>query len=543
MQNNNHNRASPSGNGPIAGLHALPGRRKTIIFGTVLGAIFMGTIDVTIVATALPNIVADLGGFQQYAFIATSYLTGTIIMIPIVGKMTDIYGRKWFYIASIFTFVLGSLLSGLSGSMTELIVFRGLQGLGAGGMIANAFTIIGDLYPPSERGKYQSYVSGIFGLSSIIGPLAGGFITDYFGWQWIFYINIPIGFIVILMFLRFLPLIRFERETGKIDYAGIILIILSVVPLITALSWGGNTYSWTSPLITGMLGFSAVAAIVFFFVERRVANPIIPPSLYLNRIISFSVATTFLLGFAMYAAITFVPLWYQGVQGKSATASGSYLTPMMLGLVFGAFLSGQALSRAGGHYRIQGIIGIVILSVGMWLVSTLKVDTPYFTSVAFLVIAGFGLGITFPLYATAIQNVVSRKDMGVAISAVPFWRFMGGALGLAISGSILTSTFTTDFAANIPASIQAAIPPSALSSLTGNLHDFISGQGQDQLKQLLAQYISNPAQAYQQIMVVLREALNNAIIRAMFLGFVVSLTALVTQIFIKEIPLKRRHQD
>ena len=179
MKNDNHNRPSQGNNRPLAGLHELSGRQKTIIFGTVLGAIFMSTMDVTIVATALPSIVADLGGFQQYAFVATSYLTGTILMIPIVGKMTDIYGRKWFYIASIATFVLGSLLSGLSGTMTELIIFRGLQGLGAGGMIANAFTIIGDLYPPSERGKYQSYISGVFGLSSIIGPLAGGFITDY----------------------------------------------------------------------------------------------------------------------------------------------------------------------------------------------------------------------------------------------------------------------------------------------------------------------------------------------------------------------------
>ncbi len=526
-----------------ARLSDLSPRHKSIIFGTMLGAIFMSTLDVTIVATALPDIVSALGGFQEYTFVATAYLIGTVVAIPVIGKLTDIHGRKWYYIASIVVFVTGSALCGFSRNMTELIVFRGIQGLGAGGMIANAFTIIGDLYPPSERGKYQSYISGIFGLSSIIGPLAGGFLTDYLSWEWIFFINIPIGVIVILLFLRYLPLIRPDEDRKGIDVPGIVLVVLAIVPLLVALSWGGDTYPWLSPQILGMLGFALLMIALLVLVERNAARPIIPLYLYRNGVIAISVAATFLLGVAMYAGIIFVPLWFQGVQGESATASGSYLTPMMLGLVAGAFLSGQGLTRAGGHYKWQGIAGIIVLAGGMWWLSRLEVDTKYLTSVASMVIAGFGLGITFPLYSTAIQNVVSRREMGAAISAVPFWRFIGGAFGLAILGTVLTNTFVTDFLANIPAQVHALVPNAQLTALATNPHGLVSGQGQAQLKQLLATYVPNPDQAFQQVILALRQALNAAIVRVIFIGFIASVVALAVHVFIKEIPLKRTHSD
>ena len=521
-------------------LHLLPVKHKTIIFVTVLGAIFMSTLDATIVATALPDIISALGGFQNYAFVATSYLMGSVIAIPITGKMIDIFGRKWFYISGLAIFVIGSLLSGLSSSMNELITFRGIQGIGAGIMIANAFTIIGDLYPPSERGKYQSYISAIFGLSSIIGPLAGGFITDSIGWEWIFYINIPIGIGIILLFLRFLPFFRPQKGKQRIDYPGIALLILAVMPLLIAISWGGSQYAWSSPIIIGMLSFSIAMAILLFFVERHGDNTIIPISLFKNQIILTSIGATFLLGFSMYGGIIFVPLWFQGVQGESATASGSYLTPMMLGLVVGAFISGQSLSRFGGHYRWQGIAGVVIFAAGMWLLSTLKVSTSYLTSILFMITTGFGLGITFPLYSTAIQNVVPMEKMGVAISSVPFWRFMGAAIGLAILGTIVTSTFAVDFIALIPSSIKDAIPSSTLNSLAHNPHGLI--QGEEQLKQLVSS-LPNPTQAYQEVLSALRHALNSAITRAMFVSFTVILGGLIFQIFLKEIPLQRQHNS
>ena len=432
------------------------------------------------------------------------------------------------------------MLSGLSRDMVELITFRGIQGIGAGVMIANSFTIIGDLYPPSERGKYQSYVSIIFGLSSIIGPLVGGFITDNIGWEWIFYINVPIGIVIILLFTRFLPLIRPTLEKQHIDYPGIALLVLTIVPLLIALSWGGVQHSWVSPQIVGMLAFSAVMGILLYVVDRRKPEAILPFSLYRNQIISISVVVTFLLGFAMYAGIIFIPLWFQGVQGESATSSGSYLTPMMLGLVAGAFVSGQALSRLGGHYRLQGLVGIVVLAAGMWLLTTLRVSTSYLASVLYMVTAGIGLGVTFPLYSTAIQNVVPLKRMGVAISAVPFWRFMGGALGLAILGSFVTNTFATDFLARLPASVKQAIPPSTLDSLAHNPHGLI-GNAEGQLRSLLAQFVPNPDLVLAQVLDALRHALDSAITGAIFITFVAVLVTLVVQIFIKEVPLRRQH--
>jgi EmrB/QacA subfamily drug resistance transporter len=516
----------------------LPPRLKTIIFATVLGAVFMSTLDVTIVATALPDIIAALGGFQQYAFVATAYLIGSVVAIPITGKMIDIYGRKWFYIGGLAIFVIGSLLSGLSRSMVELIIFRSIQGVGAGVMIANAFTVIGDMYPPSERGKYQSYISIIFGVSSIIGPLVGGFLTDYVGWEWIFYINVPIGIVIIVLFMRFLPLIRHRREKERIDYPGIALLILAIVPLLMALSWGGGQYPWLSPEIIGMLCFSVVMGVVLYFIDRNNPDAIMPFSLFRNQIVSISIVVTFLLGFAMYAGIIFVPLWFQGVQGESATASGSYLTPMMLGLVAGAFFSGQALTRLGGHYRLQGIIGIVILAVGMWLLTRLQVDTTYILSVIYMVTAGIGLGITFPLYSTAIQNVIPLNKMGVAISSVPFWRFMGGALGLAILGSVVTNTFAANFLAQLPASIKNAIPASELNSLIHNPHGLIAG-GHSQISSSFPMDI--PSQISTQILDALRYSLNYAITHALFISLIVVVITLVIHIFIRQIPLRRTH--
>ncbi len=519
----------------------LPGWHKSVIYGSMLGAIFMSTLDATIVATALPDIIAALGGFEQYAFVATSYLIATVVAIPVTGRLVDLYGRKWFYITGLGIFVLGSLFSGLSRSMTELIIFRGIQGLGAGVMITNAFTLIGDLFTPAERGKYQGYIAGVFGLSSIIGPLAGGFLTDYLGWEWIFFINIPIGIVIILLFLRFLPLIRLDQEQHRIDYAGVFFFVLTIVPLLLALSWGGNQYPWFSPVVIGMLAFSAAMVVVFLLVERRSPEPIVPLSLYQNQVILISVIVTFLLGFSMYSGIIFLPLWFQGVQGESATASGSYLTPMMLGLVVGSFGSGQALSRLGGHYRTLGIIGIVLFAAGMGLLSTLQINTSYVISVLYMVITGFGVGITFPLYSTAIQNIVPYKNMGTAVSAVPFWRFIGAALGLAILGSVLISTFTADFMANLPPSIKSAVPPSALNSLALNPNGLLTSQGQQQLRQLLAQFVPNPDQAYQQVVTALRLALNSAVTRVMFICFVVIVPSLAVQVFLKEVPLRRQH--
>jgi EmrB/QacA subfamily drug resistance transporter len=523
--------------------HGLTRSRVRIIFGSILGAIFLSALDQTVVATALPQIIAQFGALSQYTFVATAYLITSVVVIPIVGRLIDLFGRKWFYIGGIGIFVGGSLLCGLSQSIWELIAFRALQGVGAGVMLANAFTIIGDLFPPAVRGKYQSFISIVFGLSAIIGPLVGGFLTDTLGWPWIFFVNVPLGAGIILLFIRYLPFRRPDRVGKTVDSLGILLVVLSVVPALAALSLAGSTSPWGSVPILAMLSSSAVAVAVFVLYERGRAQSIIPLALYRNRVIVVSLAASFLLGFSMYAVIIFLPLWFQGVAGESATASGSYLTPMMLGNVAGAFLSGQALARIGGHYRRQGIVGIFLLMIGWWLLTTLVPSTSHGLAVFYMTLGGFGLGITMPLYSTAVQNVVSRRQMGSAISAVPFWRFTGAAFGLSVLGNTLSSRFAAGFLSLLPDSITQVIPTEQLTALARDPQGLISGRGRELLKGLLTQSVAHPDQAYQDVMRAMLQALNSAVTHVLFLGFIAAVVAFIVHLAIKEVPLRKGHEQ
>ena len=356
------------------GFHNLDRRQVLITLGGVMLAMFLSSLDQTIVGTALPQIIADLKGFEHYTWVATAYLLTSTAMMPIVGRLTDMYGRKWFYIVGIIIFLLGSALCGLSQNMTQLILFRGFQGIGAGVMMANAFIVIGDLFPPSERGKYQGLIMAVFGLSSIIGPLLGGFITDRISWHWIFYVNLPLGIPVIAAFIRFFPSIRPVRVKHQLDYLGMSALVLCVTPLIMGLSWGG-VYEWRSPHVIGSLVASAVMLVVFLVTESRAAEPIIPLGMFRNRVVSVAMAARFGIGMGMFGVIIFIPLFFQFVLGQSATNSGIILMPMMLGMVVASTLSGQIVSRFGGHYRILAIMGLAITSVGMYLMSRMTPDT------------------------------------------------------------------------------------------------------------------------------------------------------------------------
>ncbi len=517
---------------------SLPRRQVIITFIGVLLALFLSSLDQTIVATAMPDIIAQLGGFSHYTFVTTAYLVTSTVVIPITGRLTDIYGRKWFYTAGIIIFIFGSLLSGLSQSFNQLVGFRALQGIGAGIMLANAFAVIGDLFPPAERGKYQGFISGVFGISSIIGPTLGGFITDSFSWHWIFFINIPIGIGVIILFIYNFPFIRPHRESNYIDYTGITLLVLTVVPLLLALSWGGIQYPWVSPEIIGMIVFSVIIGVILLFVESRSPQPILPIRYYRDRTVSISMAISFLTGFGMFGAILFVPLYFQGVQGLSATSSGSSLTPMMLGLVVGSFGGGYLLSRTGGHYRLEGIVGISIMAIGLGLLTTLTVDTSYSVAVLFIVLTGFGLGITFPIYTIAAQNAVPYKVMGSIVSSIPFSRFLGGTFGLAILGSVLSNRFISDFLNLVPTQVRAAIPPDQLSALAQNPQALISPQAQAQLQNILAN--AGAAGEFDRLLLDLRESLVSGITEVFMISAIVIALAFVINLFIKEIPLRRQ---
>ena len=520
----------------LAGLRSLPRRQLIITFGGVLVAMFLSSLDQTVVGTAMPRIVSDLGGFSHYTWVATAYTIASAVAIPITGKLIDMYGRKRFYLSGLIIFVSASLLCGLSNTMAQIVVFRGVQGLGAGIMMANAFTVVGDLFPPAERGKYQGLMSGTFGLSSIIGPTLGGHITDALSWHWVFFINIPLGLVLILLFIFFFPDLRPQNRKHTIDYLGLVTFVLMVVPAMLALSWGGVQYRWSSAQIIGMFSFSAIMLVLFLLIENRSREPILPLALFRNRIVAISQVVIFLTGIGMFGVITFIPLFFQGVLGTTATASGNFLTPMMLGMVIGSIISGQFLSRSGGHYRIQGAVGIAITGVGLAFLSNMTVGTSYAMAVASIVITGFGLGITLPLYTIAVQNAVPYRLLGVATSSTAFFRSLGIAVGLGVLGSVMNNRFVPSFISKVSPLMGDALPPGMLVSLAHNPQALVSPEAQAQLQSSLTPTI------FEQVLQALRQALNSALSEVFLVSLLVVVFAFLANLFIKEIPLRKHYE-
>jgi EmrB/QacA subfamily drug resistance transporter len=523
------------------GLRSLPKRQVTITLVGVMLAMFLSSLDQTIVGVAMPRIITDLGGFTHYTWVTTAYLITSTVVLPITGKITDMYGRKLLYIAGISVFTIGSLLCGLSQTMMQIILFRGLQGIGAGIMMANTFTVIGDLFPPAERGKYQGLVSAVFGISSVIGPALGGYLTDALSWHWVFFINIPLALVVIGLFIRFFPDFRPDSSIHRIDYAGVVLLVLTVVPAMLALSWGGVDYAWNSLVIIGMFVFSAIMGILFVVVESRCEEPILPLSLFKNSIVAIADVVSLLTGMGMFGVIIFVPLYFQGVLGVSATMSGSFLIPMMMGVVLGGLISGQVLSRAGGHYRIQGMIGIALMAAGMFLLSRMTAETGNGTAVANIVITGFGLGTTMPLYTIAVQNAVTYKILGVATSTIVFVRTIGGTIGLAIFGSVLNNRFAADFIRRLPESIRSVVPVEQLNSLAQNPQALVNVEAQTKLKGLFDVFGTESAVVMEQVLTALREALASSLSTVFLIAFGILIAALIVNLFIKEVPLRKQH--
>ncbi|TMF31581.1 MAG: DHA2 family efflux MFS transporter permease subunit, partial [Chloroflexi bacterium] len=366
-----------------------------VVGGTML-ALLLAALDQTIVGTAMPRIVAELNGLNYYSWVITAYLVASTIMVPIAGKLGDLFGRKPFLLAGMIGFVAASALCGQSHSMLELVTFRTIQGIFGGMLFATVFAVIGDLFPPSQRARLAGLFGAVFGLSSIVGPTAGGYITDSWGWRWVFYVNLPVGLIAVLLVLVTMPYVRSSASIRDIDFPGAAALVAGLVPLMVALSITRD-HGWTSPEVLGLLAVAAVILAVFFLIEMRSDHPIVPFSLFKNSTFSVSMIVGFLTGFGMFGTIVFVPLIYQGVLGVSATNSGQLLTPMMLGLIVASTLVGQAMVRIR-YYRFLGTAGIVVMLVGMWLLSQVTVTTSRLEVVRDIVLVGAGLGTTFPLY-------------------------------------------------------------------------------------------------------------------------------------------------
>jgi EmrB/QacA subfamily drug resistance transporter len=443
----------------------LPHRTRMEILVAVLLGIFLAALDQTVVGTALPKIVTDLRGNDVYTWAFTSYLLTATVSGPMYGKLSDIYGRRPIFIIGVAIFLVGSMLSGVSGAMWQFIAFRGLQGLGAGALFPVALAIIGDIFAPSERGKYQGFFGAVFGLSSLIGPAIGGIITDTVGWHWVFYVNVPLGAISLVVIWRTLPTHHEKDADRHIDYLGASLLVAALVPVLIGFT-NKQSGGWTDPAVGGLIAIGALFLAVFVVVESRAREPILPLELFRLRAFTASVVAFFLTAMGFFAAVVFLPRWYQVVQGSSATQAGYEILPLLLGLIVAAIGSGQLVARTG-RYKTLIVAALVTTAAGLFLLTNLRPDSPAPLIWLWMLVAGLGVGPAFAVFTLVVQNAVPVRELGAATSSLTLFQQVGGTVGLAIVGS----SFATTFANEVPRQMTAAGVPAQLAS------GFASGGG------------------------------------------------------------------
>ncbi|MEH0824470.1 MULTISPECIES: MDR family MFS transporter [Micromonospora] len=442
---------------------ALPARQiRLLMFGLMTGML-LAALDQTIVGTALPTIVGELGGINHYSWVVTAYLLASTASTPLYGKMADLYGRRPVFLFSIGMFLLGSLLAGLSQDMTQLIVTRGVQGLGAGGLMTLAFTIISDVVSPRERGRYQGLFGAVFGVSSVAGPLVGGYFAEN-NWRWIFYINVPLAILAIVVCWHVMRLVPFERREHTVDWIGAALLVAGVSCLLLALSWGGAEYAWGSGVIVGLFAAGAVLGVLFVVQEARTREPILPLRLFRSATFALANGAGFVLGLVMFGSIIFIPLYLQIVKGASPTRSGLLMLPMMAGVIVTSVLTGRAMSRIG-RYKWFPVAGAAVLVAGMLLFQQLQVDTSLWVAFGYMVVIGVGLGLCMQSLILAVQNAVSVRDLGAGTSSATFFRSLGGSFGVAILGAVLSSRLTAEMSARLPGAL-AQLPPEQRAAVT-----------------------------------------------------------------------------
>ncbi|GAA3103179.1 MDR family MFS transporter [Streptosporangium carneum] len=462
-----------------------PERRREVmvVLPGLMLAMVLAMLDNMIVGTAMPRIVGELGGLAHLSWVVTAYVLGTTVSTPIWGKIGDLYGRKTIFLASIVIFMVGSVLCGMAGSemfggpadgMAQLIGFRALQGLGAGGLMVNAMAIIGDLVPPRERGQYQGIMAGVMSLAMIAGPFVGGFITDHLDWRWAFYVNLPIGFVALAVLAAKLKLPKYRTE-HRIDWLGAVLLSVGITALVLITTWGGNDYEWGSPQILGLAATAVVALALFVPVQLRAAEPIMPLNVFRNRNFTLISLVGFLLGFAMFGAINFLPLFQQTVQGASATNSGLLLLPMMASAMVISLFVGRAITKTG-KYKMYPVLGGVIMAIAMWLLSTMDVDTPSWRTGVYIAVLGLGMGFLMQTTMLIAQNSVEQKDLGVASSASTFFRSIGGSFGVSLFGAVFNNQLTANLSSKLGpvageklASGGGQFNPAALHQLPANV--------------------------------------------------------------------------
>ena len=447
-------------------------QRVRLIFGALLLVLLLASLDQTIVSTALPTIVGDLGGVSDLSWVVTAYLLSSTVVGPVYGKLGDQYGRKIVLQVAIVIFLVGSALCGISQNMTELIVFRGIQGLGGGGLFVITIAVVGDIFPPRQRGRYQGYFGGVFGVSTVLGPLLGGFFVDNLSWRWIFYVNLPIGLIALAVIATaFQP--RIDHVKHTIDYLGASLLAGGLAAIVLYTSLGGTTYSWTSPWMLALIVGGVLLLVAFVFAESRAAEPVLPLELFRNRVFSVSSAMGFIVGLALFGAITYLPLYLQDVKGHSPTTSGLLILPLMVGLLTASIGSGQLITRFG-RYKPFPVAGTAIMVVGLFLLSRLQVDTSTVVTGAYMLVLGFGLGNVIQVLVLAAQNAVDYKYLGVASSGSTLFRQIGGSIGVSVFGAIFANQLAGNLVGKLPPGARvpsSAANPAVVKQLPAVLRD------------------------------------------------------------------------
>ncbi|KZZ84240.1 MDR family MFS transporter [Bacillus sp. SJS] len=508
-------------------------RKKVTIMIAIMAAMLFAALNQTIVGTALPKIVAELGGFEYYSWVFTIFMLTSSITSVLVGKLSDIYGRKPFILIGIAVFMAGSLMAGFSQTMVQLIIFRGIQGFGGGMIMSTSFTAVGDLFSPRERGRWQGILSSVFGLASVFGPTFGGWIVDNANWQWVFWVFLPFGILAFICIMALFPSTP-RKQAESVDYIGSILLTSVIVPLLLAFTWAGTTYDWSSVQIIGLFALTFVSLILFVFAEKRAKSPVLPLELFRNRIFTLSNLAGFILGAGMFGAVMYVPFFIQGVMGVSAAVSGLIMMPMTLSMVAASSITGSLITKTG-KYKIYALVGLAVMSAGMFSLSLMDENTWIATAVINNIIVGAGLGMSFPIFTLTVQNAVGHQYLGVATASSQLFRQTGGTVGVAIMGLVLNNSM---YHAEKP-ELPAGLPSEKLEGLMNpqvlmdhakleKIQSSIPPQYQDAITQLING---------------VRHTLETGLTNVFLICSAVIAIGFALTLFLKQIPLRTSNKD
>ena len=517
-------------------------RARMEILGAILLTVFLSALDQTVVGTALPRIVTDLSGNELYVWVVTIYLLTATVTGPIYGKLSDQFGRRPMMMIGVSLFLFGSLLCGLSQEMWQLIVFRGIQGMGAGAIFPIALAVIGDLFSPRERGKYQGLFGAVFALASILGPALGGVLTDTISWHWIFLINLPLGLVALVVLWRLLPSVSHPEVVRKVDYLGAAVFTAALVPFLLGLT-NAQSGDWTDIQVGGLILIGLALGAVFIWVESRAIEPILPLELFRNRTVAASITATFLITFGFFGGVIFIPRWFQFVLGSSATESGYQMLPLMLGVMLSSIISGQIVARTG-RYKWLAVGAMTTAAVGLYLMTNLRVDTPVTTVWVWMFIAGSGIGPSFSIFTIVVQNAVGRHMLGAVSSALTFFRQVGGSVGLAMAGAIFGSTLNAELPRQLT---DEGVPEplvGAFATSAGSVDGELTGVGIDLGAQIMARVPEAARPAVEpylgQIIDALHQAFSIAIANALWLGLIGAVSAtIIVALLVPELTLRR----